>query len=233
MNISVRLRPHSALRLSALYPRRFSRISRKTRVASVLLNNTRMRIARSSRSPARRSRLVFTSPAAAQVPPPAPSTQKPPTAFANVDLPTWMRIGVEYRGRLEGFTGGGFADDREDLYWLNRFRVTARFSMKPWLSAAVQAQDARVEGRNGSHHRRPVPRSVRPATRACGRRHVREEPVRAARGTAGAGVRRPAARRTRQLAQHRALVRCRARRLPPQEAARRRLRRLRCRHRHG
>jgi hypothetical protein len=57
-------------------------------------------------------------------------------------------MGVEYRGRLEGFTGGGFAPDREDLYWLNRFRVTARLSMKPWLSAAVQAQDARVEGRN-------------------------------------------------------------------------------------
>ena len=89
-------------------------------------------------------------PAAAQapVPQPTPSTQKPPTAFANVDLPAWVRLGVEYRGRLEGFTGGGFADDREDLYWLNRFRVTARFSMKSWLSAAVQAQDARIEGRN-------------------------------------------------------------------------------------
>jgi hypothetical protein len=61
-----------------------------------------------------------------------------------------MRIGVEHRGRLEGFSGAGFADDREDLYWLNRFRVTARFSMKPWLSAAVQAQDARVEGRNAA-----------------------------------------------------------------------------------
>jgi hypothetical protein len=76
--------------------------------------------------------------------------QTPPTAFANIALPTWMRIGVEHRGRLEGFTGAGFADDREDLYWLNRVRVTARFAMKPWLSAAVQAQDARVEGRNGS-----------------------------------------------------------------------------------
>jgi hypothetical protein len=61
-----------------------------------------------------------------------------------------MRIGVEHRGRLEGFTGVGFADKREDLYWLNRFRVTARFEMNPWLSAAVQAQDARVEGRNGA-----------------------------------------------------------------------------------
>jgi hypothetical protein len=61
-----------------------------------------------------------------------------------------MRIGVEHRGRLEGFSGAGFADNRDDLYWLNRFRVTARFTMKPWLSAAVQAQDARVEGRNGA-----------------------------------------------------------------------------------
>ena len=91
---------------------------------------------------------LISTPAAAQTPPVPPSTQLPPTAFANIDLPTWMRLGVEYRGRLEGFTGGGFTDDREDLYWLNRFRVTARFSMKPWLSAAVQAQDARVEGRN-------------------------------------------------------------------------------------
>jgi hypothetical protein len=88
--------------------------------------------------------------ASTQAPPASPSTQKPPTAFANVTLPTWMRIGVEHRGRLEGLTGAGFADNREDLYWLNRFRVTARFSMKPWLSAAVQAQDARIEGRNGA-----------------------------------------------------------------------------------
>jgi hypothetical protein len=88
--------------------------------------------------------------AAAQAPPAAPSTQKPPTAFAQIDLPAWMRVGVEHRGRLEGFSGAGFAAGREDVYWLNRFRVTARFTMKPWLSAAVQAQDARVEGRNGT-----------------------------------------------------------------------------------
>ncbi len=159
--------------------------------------------------------------------------RQPPTAFANLDLPTWMRFGVEYRGRLEGFTGGGFADDREDLYWLNRFRVTARFSMKPWLSAAVQAQDARVEGRNGTTTGAPFRDQIRPAACARRRRHLREEPLRAAWRTAGARVRRSAARRTRQLAQHRALVRCRARRLPPQETARRWLRRLCCRHRHG
>jgi hypothetical protein len=93
------------------------------------------------------------SPAPSQTasPPPAQApAPSPPAAFANLDLPTWIRLGVEHRGRLEGPSGAGFAPDREDLYWLNRFRVTARFSMKPWLSAAVQAQDARVEGRNGT-----------------------------------------------------------------------------------
>ena len=89
------------------------------------------------------------STAAAAQTPPVPSAQNPPTAFANITLPTWMRIGVEHRGRLEGYTGGGFTEDRDDLYWLNRFRVTARFSMQPWLTGTVQAQDARVEGRNG------------------------------------------------------------------------------------
>ena len=131
-----------------------------------------------------------------------------------------MRIGVEHRGRLEGFTGAGFADNREDLYWLNRFRVTARFSMKPWLSAAVQAQDARVEGRNGAITGAPFRDQFDLRLAHVDVGSVREEPVRAARRTAGARVRRSAARRTRQLAQHRALVRCRARRLPPQETAR-------------
>ena len=84
--------------------------------------------------------------------PQAPPTQTlppAPTAFANVQLPSWVRVGIEHRGRLEGPIGAGFAEDREDLYWLNRFRFTGRFSIKPWLSAAIQAQDARVEGRNG------------------------------------------------------------------------------------
>ena len=61
-----------------------------------------------------------------------------------------MRLGVEHRGRLEGLTGAGFADGNEDLYWLNRFRVTARISPRAWLTLGIQAQDARVEGRNGA-----------------------------------------------------------------------------------
>jgi hypothetical protein len=115
----------------------------------VLLNTSRMDI-RPALAFLIAAFISFAAPAAAQTPPPAQSAQQPPAAFANLDLPTWLRVGVEHRGRLEGFTGAGFADNREDLYWLNRFRVTTRFSMKPWLSVAVQAQDARVEGRNGA-----------------------------------------------------------------------------------
>ena len=90
-------------------------------MALELLNSLRMRI---------RATLFFviaalawsSTSAFAQAPPPAPSTQKPPTAFANLDVPTWMRVGVEHRGRLEGFTGAGFADNREELYWLTVLR---------------------------------------------------------------------------------------------------------------
>src|SRR5687768_9385439 len=118
-------------------------------MASVLLNTWRMSI-RPAPAFLIAAFISFAAPATAQTPPPAQSAQQSPAAFVNLDLPTWLRVGVEHRGRLEGFTGAGFADNREDLYWLNRFRVTARFSMKPWLSATVQAQDARVEGRNGT-----------------------------------------------------------------------------------
>jgi Alginate export len=121
------------------------RFPAKKRVASVLLDALRMM--RLATSVALLAFVAFTN-AAAQSPmqPPPPPA---PKAYGNLELPSWLRIGVEHRGRLEGVSGAGFAADREDLYWLNRFRVTARFSMRPWLSAAIQAQDARVEGRNG------------------------------------------------------------------------------------
>jgi hypothetical protein len=111
-------------------------------MASLLLHDSRMRITAFAASLLAAS----VTHAAAQSPAPLPP---PPTAYGNVELPSWVRLGVEYRGRLEGPMGIGFNEDREDLYWLNRFRLTARFAITPWLSAAVQAQDARVEGRNG------------------------------------------------------------------------------------
>jgi hypothetical protein len=136
----------------------FSDIREKRSLALVLLSSCRMRIARFIRVGATQvapymclliNLTVCVGDAAAQSQATPQSTPPASAAFATLQLPSWVRLGVEHRGRLEGPMGTGFAPDREDLYWLNRFRVTARFSIAPWLSAAVQAQDARVEGRNG------------------------------------------------------------------------------------
>ena len=166
---------------------------------------------------------VSASNAAAQSPPPPEPVPPSPTAFANLQLPTWVRLGIEHRGRLEGPMGTGFAADREDLYWLNRFRVTARFSIKPWLSATVQAQDARVEGRNGPVAGAPFRDQfdLRLAHADVGSLERSRLAIRI--GQTGAGIRRSAPRRPCELAQYRAVVRRGAGRLPAQETARRRL----------
>ena len=124
---------------------------RTVAVLAVLIAFTIAHTSVQAQTPAQSAAAGSAAPSQTASPPPVQApTPPPPTAFANLDLPSWIRLGVEHRGRLEGPSGAGFAPDREDLYWLNRFRVTARLSMKPWLSAAVQAQDARVEGRNGA-----------------------------------------------------------------------------------
>jgi hypothetical protein len=83
---------------------------------------------------------------------PAPS---PPTAesdgpswlfpVAKLDevLPRWFHIGGEYRDRLEGPTGIGFANTR-DFYLLDRFRLKIRIQPKDWLEFFGEVQDSRI-----------------------------------------------------------------------------------------
>jgi hypothetical protein len=63
---------------------------------------------------------------------------------ANDALPTWLRVRGEFRERMEGFTGSGFTEDRDDLFWLSRLRVSAAVKPSRRLSFAVELQDARV-----------------------------------------------------------------------------------------
>lgn len=65
----------------------------------------------------------------------------------NQDLPRWLRLGGELRGRMEGITGGGFGDN-DDAYWLNRVRLNMTLIPNGWLKLQFQAQDAQVFGRN-------------------------------------------------------------------------------------
>jgi hypothetical protein len=76
---------------------------------------------------------------AAQEASPAP----PPDVRARV-LPDWVRVRGEFRGRLEGARHPGFSLDREDLYWLNRFRVGATVTPSTFLALHAEVQDARV-----------------------------------------------------------------------------------------
>ena len=46
------------------------------------------------------------------------------SGYLNEELPSWLRIGGEFRSRLEGFTGGGgFKKDTTDDYLLTRTRI--------------------------------------------------------------------------------------------------------------
>jgi len=80
--------------------------------------------------------------------------QQPPTAALQLSnrlnhrLPKWLQISGEYRGRVEGFSGGGFRADRDDAYFLDRVRYTMLLAPTSWLKVAVQGQDARVFWKN-------------------------------------------------------------------------------------
>jgi hypothetical protein len=69
-----------------------------------------------------------------------------PTDELNRELPRWISFSGDERLRLEGFTGGGFQPGNDDLYLLNRFRLSTTVRMVPWWRIVVQTQDARVWG---------------------------------------------------------------------------------------
>ena len=83
-----------------------------------------------------------TSATSAQVQP-APAKAPIPNRLNDV-LPTWLRVRGEFRERFEGFDGLGFAPNRDDTYWLTRFRFDATVRPNPMFGFTVQALDARV-----------------------------------------------------------------------------------------
>ena len=58
-------------------------------------------------------------------------------------LPSWIRIGGEYRDRFEGPQGIGF-NGTNDYYLLDRFRLRAVIQPKPWLGFHGEVQDTRI-----------------------------------------------------------------------------------------
>ena len=68
----------------------------------------------------------------------------------NEHLPDWLNIGGELRTRLEGFSGGGFRHDNDDLYMLTRVRLNLGIKPTGWMKFQFQAQDAQVFGKDTS-----------------------------------------------------------------------------------
>jgi alginate export protein len=64
------------------------------------------------------------------------------------DWPKWVKVGVQYRGRVEGTDGLAAVKGRDDSYYLNRFRLDSTVIVRPWLRVVGQVQDARTLGYN-------------------------------------------------------------------------------------
>jgi len=92
----------------------------------------------------------------APTPPPSTAADQPQAAAqpsvarrppfpnrANESLPAWLRVRAEFRERVEGVANAGFADGRDDIYYLSRIRLNATLTGKS-IGAVVQVHDARV-----------------------------------------------------------------------------------------
>src|ERR1700716_805687 len=66
-----------------------------------------------------------------------------PVAKLDEALPSWLRIGGQYRNRLEGPAGIGYARI-SDFYLLDRLRVKVTVQPEPWLLFHGEVQDARI-----------------------------------------------------------------------------------------
>ncbi len=66
-----------------------------------------------------------------------------PVHELNRRLPSWFRIGGEFRGRLEGPTGIGYAGTN-DFYLLDRLRLRIGIKPKEWLLFYGESQDSRI-----------------------------------------------------------------------------------------
>jgi Alginate export len=66
-----------------------------------------------------------------------------PVAKLDEHLPDWLHIGGEYRNRIEGPTGIGYATTR-DFYTLDRLRINMMIVPKSWLRFRGEVQDAQI-----------------------------------------------------------------------------------------
>lgn len=72
-----------------------------------------------------------------------PARSAPVPLGVSGQLTPWLQLRGEVRTRIEGFSGGGFAES-DDAYWMGRFRLNAVVRPAKSLAFVVQAHDARA-----------------------------------------------------------------------------------------
>ncbi len=79
--------------------------------------------------------------------PPAAATQ-PLVApdGSEIELPSWLTLGVEVRGRAETGTAPSFRPGTRASHYLHRLRIDSGFRLTPWLRIHGRFQDSRVAG---------------------------------------------------------------------------------------
>ena len=100
--------------------------------------------------------LVLAWPAGAGAQEQAPKPEPTGLEKLSPDWPSWLKVNVLYRGRVEALRPVVGADAPYDGYYLNRLRLSVGVRPTSWLQVVGQIQDAEAMG----HQASPPPRTM-------------------------------------------------------------------------
>ena len=72
------------------------------------------------------------------------------------ELPSWIQLGGQIRGRFEGVSGTSLLNEKADDYYASRIRMDLGIKPTSWLRFFAEAQDARV----GAYNTSPAPSTL-------------------------------------------------------------------------
>jgi hypothetical protein len=88
--------------------------------------------------------LAAQQPGAQPIGAPSPPATPPAPLGPSGRITSWLSVRSEFRGRLEGFSGGAYKPDNSDRYMLDRFRINVTATASPVARFVVQLHDARA-----------------------------------------------------------------------------------------
>lgn len=74
----------------------------------------------------------------------------PDGGASSEDSPAWLKLGAEFRSRLQSTRSLGFQPGENETYWGTRLRLDLGIEANRWLRFQIQAQDAHAPGLGGN-----------------------------------------------------------------------------------